>query len=109
MSSVLAWVLCLGCQLVSAQEPVPAAPPPPPPWSGSLGFGLTLTQGNTDMTTVNLSFDSKYAPAGPNLFRAEGLYLRGRTNGEDTANRVALQARMEHLLRKRAYVFGQGQ
>lgn len=105
---VLTSLLCAGAQAASAQQPTPP-PPPPPPWTGSFGFGLTLTQGNTDMANVNLSFDAKYAPAGPDSFKAEGLYLRGATNGVDTADRLGLQARVEHLVGKRAFVFGQGQ
>ncbi len=92
-----------------AQEPPAAAAPPaaPPVWAGSFGFGLTLTRGNTDTTDVNLSFDTKYTPSAANVFKAEGLYLRGRTDGDDTANRLAVKGRMEHLLGKRAFVFGQ--
>jgi putative salt-induced outer membrane protein len=76
-------------------------------WAGSFGFGLTLTQGNTDTTNVNLSFDTNYAPSSANVFKTEGLYLRGSTDGEDTANRLALRGRVEHSLGARAFVFGQ--
>ena len=94
---------------VLAQTPPQNAPaqPPPPVWTGSFGAGLSLTSGNSDTTNVNLSFDTKYDPKTGNLFKAEGLYLWGRTEGEDNANRLSLQGRFEHLLKPRVFVFGQ--
>ncbi len=112
---LLAMILFLGLGALSAlaQEPAqpPAAPPPPPPpvLSGSFGAGLTLTRGNVDTTNVNLSFEAKYAPTSIDVFKAEGLYLRGRTDGADTANRLFLQGRLEHTLTERAFLFGQTQ
>jgi putative salt-induced outer membrane protein len=91
-----------------AQPAAPAqAPPPPPPFSGSFGAGLTLTRGNVDTTNVNLSFDAKYTASPTDAFKAEGLYLRGRTDGRDTANRLFLQGRFERLVTPRAFLFGQ--
>ena len=48
---------------VAAQDPCPSPPgepePRPPVRTGSLGAGLALTQGNTDTTNTNVSFDVK--------------------------------------------------
>jgi len=111
VNALLLAALLLSGGAASAQPPAPPAAPPAPAaaWAGSFGFGLTLTQGNTDTTNVNFAFDTKYAPSPANLFKAEGLYLRGSTEGEDTADRLALQGRVEHSLGARAFVFGQAQ
>lgn len=101
-------LLALLAATVAAQEPCPPCPepppePPPPVWSGSLGGGLSLTGGNTDTNSYNLSFDIKRDPTktDPNargIFRTDGLYLRTDTDGEATADRTSLGARYEHTL-----------
>jgi putative salt-induced outer membrane protein len=102
---ITSWLTTITCLPALAQTPPPQ--PPPPNWTGSLGAGVSLTRGNSDTTTVNVSFDTKYDPKTGTLFKAEGLYLLGRTEGEDTANRLFLQGRAEHLLTPRVFVFGQ--
>jgi putative salt-induced outer membrane protein len=105
---VTACLILGACPLAFAQTPQTApAQPPPPVWTGSFGGGVSLTSGNSDTTNINLSFETKCDPRTGNLFKAEGLYLLGRANGEDTANRLFLQGRFEHLLRPRVFVFGQ--
>jgi putative salt-induced outer membrane protein len=102
-------LIVIACPLALAQTPPqnPPAQPPPPVWTGSFGAGLSMTSGNSDTTNINLSFDTKYDPKTGNLFKAEGLYLLGRAEGEDTANRLFLLGRFEHLLKPRVFVFGQ--
>jgi len=104
---VTALLACLAAP-AAAQEPCPPCPepapePPPPIWTGSLGGGLSLTGGNTETNSYNLSFDIKRdaTKADPNargIFRTDGLYLRTDTDGEATADRSALGARYEHTL-----------
>jgi putative salt-induced outer membrane protein len=107
--TALILLIALGASPAFAQAPAaaPADTPPPPPWTGSFGAGLSLTRGNSDTTNVNLSFDSKYDPKNGYLFKAEGLYLRGRTEGQDTANRLFLQGRAERTFTPRTFFFAQ--
>jgi putative salt-induced outer membrane protein YdiY len=91
--------------------PLPSPPPPPPPreprWSGSFGFGLAITSGNADTSTLNVSLDLSTRPQARNVFKAEGLYLRGDRNGEPNVDRLSMRARNEYTRPPRAYVFGQ--
>jgi|WetSurMetagenome_2_1015567.scaffolds.fasta_scaffold86505_3 putative salt-induced outer membrane protein YdiY len=101
-------LIALGATPAFAQAPAaPADAPPPPPLTGSFGAGLSLTRGNSDTTNINLSFDTKYDPKTGYLFKAEGLYLRGRTEGADTANRLFLQGRAERGLTPHVILFAQ--
>jgi len=87
----IALLLVAGCMTpLLAQAPPPPPPPPPPAdagakppeppppaWSGSLGAGLAVTSGNTDTSTLNVSFDLASRPKMRHVFKAEALYLRG--------------------------------
>lgn len=86
----------------------PAAPPPPTgPWVTSATAGLALTDGNKDTNTVNLGYDIVYDPKTKNVVKSQGLYLHGKSDGELTADRLALNARDEYELHPRLYTFGQ--
>ncbi len=99
-----------------AQEPAPApaalcpCPPPPPPppiWTGSLGAGLALTQGNKDTSNFNLSFDVKRDPKTKTVFKADALYILATENGQENVDRALANGRVEYLLSERTYAFGQ--
>ena len=75
-------------------------------FSGNLGAGLSLTQGNTDTTNFNVSGDLTYDPKTKNVMKFEGLYLRANSNNEDTADRLSLGFRDEYSFSKRMYVYG---
>jgi putative salt-induced outer membrane protein len=79
------------------------------PWTGSFGGGVALTGGNTDTSSVNVTYDVNYDPKRKNLVKSEGLYLRGRTDGEDTVNRLSFNIRDQYSLGPRAFTFGQFQ
>ena len=98
----------------AAAPPPPAATPGPPsspvrrPWVASIGLGFSLTSGNADTSTLNLSFDVTSRPQAPNVFKADLLYLRGEENGELSLNRLSLRARDEYTRSGgRTYLFGQ--
>ena len=111
--AVTAMLLAAAPRPASAQQPpavtCPCPPPPPPPpiWTGSAGFGLTMNRGNTDTTNINLSFDATRDPKTKDIWKFQALYLRGDTNGEQSANRVFAQARYERSLSDRVFAFGQ--
>src|SRR5689334_4710240 len=85
-----------------------AAPPGPPKGlSGSAGFGLSFTQGNTDTLTINATDDSIYDPKTNNVMKWNLLFLRGKQNHVLTVNRLSATFRDENSLSPRLYVFGQ--
>ena len=92
-----------------AQDCPPCPPPPPPPvgWIVSIGGGLSLTGGNTQSNSYNLSFSVVHDPKRKNLLKAEGLYLRSDTDGEATADRLNASLRDEYTLWSHAYAFAQ--
>jgi len=104
-------VLIVLAAAVSAAGQTPSAPaapaPPPPPLTGSIGAGLALTSGNTDTSTFNLTFNATYDPKSRNVVKAEGLLLRGTSNGVTNVDRTTLQGSDQYKLTERSYVFGQ--
>jgi putative salt-induced outer membrane protein YdiY len=87
-----------------------AQPPAPPKiWTVALSAGLALTSGNTDTSNLNGSYDIVYDPQRRNVIKSDGLFLRGKTEGELSANRIGLNVRDEYRLTPRAFVFGQNQ
>jgi len=92
-----------------AQAPAPAPPPEPKVWTVAVGAGLALTNGNSDTSTVNAAYDLTYDPPNPHVFKSDALYLRGRTEGDLTADRIGLNVRDEYHLTPRMFVFGQNQ
>ena len=114
VNGVAAFV-CAACIAMAtpaaAQDPCPCPPappaPPPPVWTGSIGAGLALTQGNTDTTNLNLSFDVTRDPKAKTVFKAQGLYIRATQDGNDNVDRALVSGRVEYKLTPRAYTFGQ--
>ena len=96
---------------VLAQQPCPCPPPAPPPpvWTGSASLGLGLTSGNSETRNFNVAFDVTRDPKTRHVFKAGLLYLWSSDDGDDTANRLAFQAREEYKLSDRVYIYGQGQ
>ena len=92
-----------------AQAPPPDPPPEPTIWTVTAGAGLALTSGNTDTSTVNASYEVIYTPQTRHLVRSDGLMIRGKTEGELSADRLGLNVRHQYRLTERAYVFGQNQ
>jgi putative salt-induced outer membrane protein len=110
LSSTLALATAVPLAAQNQPCPCPAPPPPPPPiWTGSVSVGLGLTNGNSDTRNFNLAFDVTRDPKTRYVFKAGALYLWSSQNGDDTANRLAFQAREEYKLSERVYLFGQGQ
>jgi putative salt-induced outer membrane protein len=75
--------------------------------SGSAGFGLSLTQGNSDTLNVNATVDSIYDPKTKNLIKWNALYLRGKQNGVLSVNRVFGVVRDEYTVSQRVFLFGE--
>jgi putative salt-induced outer membrane protein YdiY len=88
--------------LCSAQE----ADKPAKHHTGSLGAGLSFTRGNTRTTNFNVSGNMTYDPKTKNIMKFEGLYLKTRSDDEDTADRLSLGFRDEYTISKRLFVYG---
>lgn len=106
----LVLALALGVTPSVAQESPDVPPGPPPPvWAGSVSAGLAVTSGNSDTQNYNLGFGVVRDPKARNLFKAEGLYLRGKTDGALSVDRLSLLGRDEYRFSDRGFVFGQVQ
>jgi hypothetical protein len=64
---------------------------------------------NTDTTNLNVTFDATHDAKTKDLWRFQGLYLRGETQGEVSVDRLFLQGRYERTITTRAFVFGETQ
>src|SRR5689334_23797926 len=94
----------------TAPAPPPPPPPPPPPdplWTGSIGAGLAVTSGNADTSTLNVAVDLSSRPKARNIFKAEGLYLRGDKDGELNVDRLSVKLRDEYTRAPHMFVYGQ--
>jgi putative salt-induced outer membrane protein YdiY len=89
-----------------AQQP-PPPPGPPQGLSGTAGFGLSLTQGNSDTLNVSAAVDSIYDPKTGNVMKWNLLYLRGKQNGVLSVNRVSAMFRDEHAFSERMFLYGE--
>jgi len=87
----------------------PADPPPPPGWVGSASAGFALTSGNSDTSTVNAAFELKRDTGGNFVLKSNGLLVWGKSEGELTNDRLALDGRVERRLNTRTALFVQAQ
>ncbi len=99
-------VLAVTCVCAEAQAP-PAPPAPAGPWTGTIGAGLALTGGNTDTSTVNVSYDVTYDPKTKNVVKSDALFLRGKTDGALTIDRLGFNVRDQYNLTSRMFTYGQ--
>ena len=99
--------LAMFCAPALAQDPAP--PAPPKMWTVTAGGGLAVTNGNSDTSTVNASYEITYDPHVRNIVKSDGLFLHGTTESELSADRLSLNGRDEFKFNGRAYVFGQNQ
>lgn len=84
-----------------------AADEPPPGWHGSFGAGLSMSSGNSDAKSFNLSGDVKYDPKTKNVVKLGALFLRSESNGATTADKLVASLRDEYSLTDRFFVFGE--
>ena len=103
---LLTLLALLATSQVAAAQP---AAPPPPGWAGSAGAGMALTSGNTDTSTVNAAYELKRDTGSVYVFKSNGLLVYGKSQGELTSDRLALDGRLERKLSTRTSLFGQTQ
>jgi putative salt-induced outer membrane protein YdiY len=98
-------LVALSAQTTALAPPAAPEEPPPPLWTGSVGAGVSVTSGNTDTSSYNLSFEAVRDPKKLWVFRTAGLYLRSEQDGDDTADRTVLHVREERALSERLFAF----
>jgi putative salt-induced outer membrane protein len=99
-------VVVLSALLLAALSAA-AADEPPPGWHGSLGAGLSISSGNSDAKSFNLSGDLKYDPKTKNVVKLGVLFLRSESNGATTADKLVATLRDEYSLTDRFFVYGE--
>ena len=104
--ALLAVLAFLAMPHAAAAQPATA---PPPGWAGSAGAGLALTSGNSDTSTVNAAYELKRDTGSVYVFKSNGLLVYGKSQGELTSDRFALDGRLERKLSARTSLFGQAQ
>ena len=105
MCRSLALVVLLTAAAPTFAQTCPCPEEPEPGWRADIGFGLAYTTGNTDTQNLNLSFDAIHDPKTKNVFRADALWLRNKTDGELSADRAAFSLRDEYTFSGRTFVF----
>jgi putative salt-induced outer membrane protein len=107
---VASWVVAASLLTAgAARADDPSATPTPGTLTGSVGAGFAHTSGNTDTTSVNVSFGLQWDPKTRNVLKAGGFYLRGRTQDTDTVDQATLSVRDEYQLSSRTFAFGEVQ
>jgi putative salt-induced outer membrane protein len=89
----------------SAHAQAPAVPVKA--WTVTVSGGVALTNGNRDTSTLNAGYEMVYDPQAKNLVKSDALFLRGKSDGELSTDRLGVNARDEYQLMDRAFVFGQ--
>lgn len=90
-----------------AQQPPARLTPPVKAWTVTVSAGVALTNGNRDTSTLNAGYEMIYDPKAKNLVKSDALFLRGKTDGELSTDRLGVNTRDEYRLMDRAFVFGQ--
>jgi putative salt-induced outer membrane protein len=83
----------------------PAAPTPV--YTGSLGGGLAVTNGNTDTRTFNLTGTILRDPQTKNVLKATASYLRGNQSSVSSLDQTSINVRDEYTVSSRTFVFSQ--
>jgi putative salt-induced outer membrane protein len=75
------------------------------PFAADLTFGFTLTQGNSETTSLNVGATVEYLLPG-HEWKASGLFLRSTDGGDETANRGSGSARYDFKPSDRVFLYG---
>ena len=90
-------------------QAAPAAPATPPAreYSGSFGGGLSITGGNTDTKTYNLTFAHTHERKNGNTDKINASFIQGKENDVLSVRRGTASFRDEYKLSKRLFVYGE--
>lgn len=76
-------------------------------WRGNADFGFTLTEGNSETTSLSLGVRTAWRGEG-NRWTLDGDLVRTTTDGEEVANRGDASAQYDWFASERAYLFARG-
>ena len=97
----------------SQAQAVLQIPPPLSPsgrvWTLALSGGVALTSGNSNTSSVNVAYDVTYEPATRNLVKSDALFLRGKSQGNVSNERLGFNVRTNTASTPERTVFGQHQ
>jgi putative salt-induced outer membrane protein len=80
---------------------------PTPVYTGNIGGGLALTNGNTDTKNFNLAGAIVRAPKTRNVIKGTASYFRGTQSDIINLDRTSINIRDEYIVSNRTFVFGQ--
>jgi putative salt-induced outer membrane protein YdiY len=100
--AVIALLLILNGSVIAGGT----APAPTKTITGNFGAGLSMTGGNTDTKSFNLSFEATRDPKTRSVIKTNGLYLKSSSNNQTTADLLRLNFRDDYLLNKRVGLYG---
>ncbi len=101
--------MMIGLALLFAGIPAMSQDKPAEPvkvYTGNFGAGLSLTGGNTDTQSFNLSFELTRDPKAKTVTKANGLYLRSNNDGDTITDMLRLGFREDYFLTDRVSLFG---
>ncbi len=75
-------------------------------WTGSLGLGATFSRGNTDSSQVSMNGDATRTTLA-NRIVMNGIAIRARSNGTETADNFLVSGRYEKNLSTEWFGFGE--
>jgi len=93
--------------VVSTAAMAQASTDPTRVYTGNLGGGLALTNGNTSTRNFNLTGAIARAPKGPNLIKGTASYFRGTQTDILNLDRTSINIRDEYTISNRTFLFGQ--
>jgi putative salt-induced outer membrane protein YdiY len=98
----------LFASLAASSTAIAQAPAAPAPlYTGNLGGGLAITNGNTDTRNINLTGAIVRDPKTRNVMKGTGSYLRGTQSDILSLDRTSIYIRDEYTISNRTFVFGQ--
>jgi putative salt-induced outer membrane protein YdiY len=68
---------------------------------------VAITGGNSDTTNFNVAVSVLYDPKVRDLFKLDGLYLRGEADSRTTVDKTTFALRYERKISDRLFAFGQ--
>src|SRR5262245_42382392 len=104
------WILSLAllAGLVAPGTGFGQAPAEPTPvYTGNIGGGFALTNGNTDTRNFNLTGAIVRDPKTRNVIKATASYLRGTQSDVLNLDRTSVNIRDEYTISNRTFAFGQ--
>src|SRR5688572_17467243 len=101
-------LIVVTASLAASSAAIAQAPAAPTPlYTGTLGGGFALTNGNTETRNFNLAGGIVRDPKTRNVIKGTASYLRGTQSSILNLDRTSVHIRDEFTVSNRTFVFGQ--